>query len=216
MTKVELETVEDALEFLAGYSNKNIGNPVPRLTSFDQPVINNLASKSLCHKHFSIKQGKLILVFLRKYRNQLRRAGINIEDILTTKRFRLTQLPAMTALLCFETLEKKIHISLSFPYDIRIIKLIHERNNSDSNQFNWDENDKKWTAELSIKSLEFAYELATTNQFYVEPLVKEYIDKMAKFRNRISVPSVHYENGKLIFIDLFDAQLKYLEEQFND
>ncbi len=212
-------TVEDALEFLAGYHKKNISNPNPRLTAYDQPVVNNLASKSLCNKAFSVKQGKLAVIFVRKYRNQLRRGGVEIDIILRTKEFRLPPIAAMPSILCFEKENDKIIISLSFPYDARIIKMMHTRNNETKStyphRFEWDGKDKKWTSSVFIDNFEFAYNIAKDNQFYIEPIVEEYMKKIVEARVVIKKPTVKFENGKLIFTNLFNQQKTYLEKQFD-
>lgn len=206
--------IEDALEFLAGYHKKNVGSPAPRLSHYDQSTINNLASKSLCHKAFSVKQGKLALIFIRKYRNQLRRGGIDIDSILIQKTFRITPLQAMASILCFESEEDNLLISLSFPYDIRIIKMIHDRNNIvlNNRRFSWDGHDKKWHSDLFIDNFEFAYNIAKDNQFYIEPIVEQYMFKIKNYRNLIHKPSVKIQDGKLIFKNLFDTQRIYLEK----
>lgn len=213
-------TVEDALEFLAGYHKKNIGNPTPRLTSYDQPVVNNLASKSLCGKSFSIKQGKLAVIFIRKYRNQLRRAGVEIDTILRIQEFRKLPVAAIPSIMCFEKEDDEIVISLSFPYNARIIKLIHNRNHDSQSshyphRFDWDGNDKKWTSKVFIDNFEFAYRIANENQFYIEPIVEEYMRKIIAARRVIKKPHVRVENGKLVFTNLFNQQKIHLEKQFN-
>ncbi len=213
-------TVEDALEFLAGYHKKNIGNPTPRLSSYDQPVVNNLASKSLCGKSFSIKQGKLAVIFIRKYRNQLRRAGVDIDIILRTKEFRKPPVAAMPSIMCFEKENDEVVISLSFPYDARIIKLIHARNHESQStpyphRFDWDGSDKKWTSRVFIDNFEFAYKIAKENQFYMEPIVEEYMKKITETQTVIKKPTVRVENGKLVFTNLFNQQKIHLEKQFD-
>lgn len=215
------QNIEDALEFLAGYHKKNVGTPTPRLSSFDQPVVNNLASKSLCRKVFSEKQAKLAIVFVRKYRNQLRRGGLDIDDILRRKTFRMKPLIAIPFILCFEKeKDDDLKISLSFPYDNRIIKLLHERNSEMqsshySHRFEWDSNDKKWTSKLFIDNFEFAYKIAKENNFYIEPIVEQYMLKIKEHRRIIKKPSVQFEDGKLVFRNLFDEQRKYLEKKFD-
>lgn len=213
-------TVEDALEFLAGYHKKNIGNPTPRLTSYDQPVVNNLASKSLCGKAFSIKQGKLAVIFVRKYRNQLRRSGIEIDTILRDKEFRLSPIAAIPSILCFEKEKDQIVISLSFPYNARIIKMMHAKNQEAQSsyyphRFEWDGNDKKWTSKVFIDNFEFAYQIAKENQFYIEPIVEEYMQKIIDTRAVIRKPAVKLVDGKLVFTNLFIQQKNHLMDKFN-
>ncbi len=218
MTKTP--TVEDALEFLAGYHRKNIGNPTPRLFSYDQPVVNNLASKSLCGKAFSQKQGKLALIFVRKYRNQLRRGGVEIDIILRGKEFRRKTIAPLPSIMCFETEGDAVVISLSFPYNSRLIKLMHNRNHESQStpyphRFEWDGNDKKWTAKVFIDNFEFAYKIAVENQFYIEPIVEEYARKIKEHRAVIRSPAVKFEGGKLVFTNLFNQQRTHLEKKFD-
>lgn len=213
-------TVEDALEFLAGYHKKNIGNPTPRLSSYDQPTINNLASKSLCGKSFSEKQGKLALIFVRKYRNQLRRGGVEIEIILRKKDFRKKLIAALPSIMCFETENDEVIISLSFPYNARLIKLMHTRNNESQSshyphRFEWDADDKKWTAPVFIDNFEFAYKIALENQFYIEPIVEEYARKIIEHRAIVRSPAVKFERGKLVFTNLFNQQKIHLMDKFD-
>ena len=218
MTKTP--TIEDALEFLAGYHRKNIGNPTPRLSAYDQPGVNNLASKSLCGKAFSQKQGKLAFIFVKKYKNQLRRGGIEIDLILSTKEFRRKTIAAIPSILCFEKENDNTIISLSFPYNARLIKLMHTRNHESQSshyphRFEWDGNDKKWTAKVFIDNFEFAYKIAFENRFYIEPIVEEYAKKIADHRLIVQIPKVRVKEGELVFTSLFNQQKIHLERQFN-
>ena len=212
--------VEDALEFLAGYHKHNIGQQTPRLPSYDQPPVNNLASKSLCGKAFSEKQGKLAIVLIKKYRNQIRRGGVDIDLILRNKTFRRKTIAPVPSILCFEKEDDGIVISLSFPYNARLIKMLHTRNRESQSseyphRFDWDGNDKKWTSHIFLDNFEFAYKIASENDFYIEPVVEEYAKKIAEHRLTVSNPAVRFEKGKLIFSHLFNEQKLYLEKEFD-
>ncbi len=211
--------IEDALEFLAGYHKLNIGKQTPRLSHYDQPIVNNLTSKSLCGKAFSEKQGKLAIIFIKKYRNQIRRGGVDIDLILRNKQFRQKTIAPVPSILCFEKEDDHLLISLSFQYDARIIKLLHARNRESQNstyphRFDWDGDDKKWTSQIFLDNFEFAYKIASENEFYIEPVVQEYANKIAEHRAIVSLPAVKFESGKLVFTHLFNQQKIHLEKEF--
>ena len=211
--------IEDALEYLAGYHKHNIGKQTPRLPFYDQPAVNNLTSKSLCGKAFSDKQGKLAIILIKKYRNQIRRGGIDIDLILQNKTFRRKTIAPIPSILCFEKDNDVMLISLSFPYNNRLIKMMHTRNRENQNEtyphrFDWDGDDKKWTSHIFLDNFEFAYKIASENDFYIEPIVEEYAKKIVEHRAIIDMPAVKFEGSKLVFTHLFNQQKIHLEKEF--
>ena len=98
--------------------------------------------------------------------------------------------------------------------------MLHARNRESQNdtyphRFDWDGDDKKWTSHVFLDNFEFAYKIASENQFYIEPVVEEYARKIKEHRALVALPSVKFVNNKLVFTHLFNEQKIHLEKEFD-
>lgn len=211
--------VEDALQFLMSYHELNYGRPKPRLQTLDNQKIESLAFWSMSTKPFTEKQGKLAMMFVRKYRKCLESAGFDVSDIVDENRFKLT--PTKTVVIpkivCIENRDNMYMIDICFPYDEYLISTIKNQSSGEnSKKFIFDSHDKKWSAELNISNAFFAYDFGKKNCFFIDEDFQKYIDRLKEEKKKARLPQVKFENGKLVFESLFEKQKEAIEQEFRD
>ena len=182
-------TVEDYLEYLAGYEVGVTALIMPNLTKislarYDIQIVNSMASNTVFGTALTDKQAVLACKLVLKYRRQFAKLGIDVTPV-ENPQFRIPVRKLDTTKAVW--IEDDV-IMVKFPYNDMLIKELHTyRSEQSQGRVFFDRDTKRWQFAITEPNVNWLYTWADMIGFDIAPDVKELFDKILECERQ------HYE-----------------------
>lgn len=185
--------IEDIIEFIAGYRDKNnlpldMWNRTPSslsLARYDKNIIDSLASQTAdSNRAYTPKQSQLAQKLVQKYRRQLAKQNLIIDEDINLLKFKLG--------IRFVDQSKtiKLHngqIIVKFPYNQEHIKDIKQIAASGLGAVVFDHENRIWKLALTEYIINYVVAFGKAQHFEIDPELIELLDKI------IAIESISYK-----------------------
>lgn len=167
-------TVEDYLEYLAGYEVGITALIMPNMTKislarYDIQIVNSLANATMFGTALTDRQAELAVKLILKYRRQFVKHGIDVSPV-ENPQYRLPP-RKMDRTKTIRIADAKIHVK--FPYDNVLIKDLQVFRETSQGNAHYDRNSKIWYLALTEYNVNWIVPWGNTNGFDIDNTVRE-------------------------------------------
>ncbi len=167
-------TVEDYLEYLAGYEVGITALIMPNMTKislarYDIQIVDSMANATMFGTALTDRQAELAVKLILKYRRQFAKLGIDVTPI-EDPQYRIPP-RKMDRTKTIWISDDKIHVK--FPYDSNMIKDLQKFRESSQGRAYYDRDRKIWDLALTEYNVNWIVPWGNTNGFEVDNLVRE-------------------------------------------
>jgi hypothetical protein len=167
-------TVEDYLEYLAGYEVGITALIMPNMTKislarYDIQIVNSMANATMFGTALTERQAELAVKLVLKYRRQFAKLGIDVAPV-EDPQYRIPP-RKMDRTKSIWTADGKIQVK--FPYDNVLIKDLQTFRESSQGSAHYDRDSKIWYLALTEYNVNWIVPWGNTNGFEVDNSVRE-------------------------------------------
>ena len=213
---ITFQHVEDYVQFIAGTRDLNnrttsywmAQSPVS-LARYDKSVVSSFAEQIERSVAFTDRQSQLAQRLVEKYRRQLHKLGVVVNDDINSIPFRYTIRQVDRTRRAYI---KEDTLVLQFPYNTEMINMIKEYAKTSPGTIAYSHDNKYWTVALTEGCVNWAVAFAKAFEFDVADNVASIFDKI------IQAEDVEYKielcrlDGQLTITNATDSLLEYIDK----
>lgn len=204
--------VEDYIELLDGSEPGQIftqANVTIRLASYDNNVVESLASHTLFGGSLTDRQAELALKLITTYQRQLAKHGIDIGTILENPQYRQ---PLRTINRSKEIWIDNDQLYLRFPYDKQLINQLHSHRKTSLGAVKFQLDEKVWQLDLTESNVNWAVAFGQLHEFAIDKQAQDLFDKIVKCGDTLyAIELIPAENGYTI-TNAANSLIEYIEQ----
>jgi hypothetical protein len=206
-------TVEDYLEYLAGYEVGITALIMPNMTKislarYDIQIVNSMANATAFGTALTERQAELAVKLILKYRRQFAKLGIDVSSV-EDPQYRIPP-RKMDRTKSIWTADGKIHTK--FPYDNVLIKDLQTFRESSQGLAYYNRNDKIWYLALTEYNINWIVTWGDANGFEIDNAVREIFYQILECEQQLYEIKLVQQGSEYTITNAADSLIEYIKE----
>jgi hypothetical protein len=213
---------EDIIEFIAGYREisgkllqpwERIPSPLS-LARYDVQILDSLALQTVDNSRaYTQKQSELALKIIHKYRKQLNKLGLIIDEDVKELKFKFgIRFVDQSKTICL----KDGKIQVKFPYNTEWINNIKSIATNGYGKVEFDHENKIWNLGLTEYIVNYIVTFGNLHQFSIDPTLISAAEKIVEMETIPYKIELTQVDGQLIVSNAPESLLHYLKENVGE
>ena len=207
-------TVEDYLEYLAGYEVGITALIMPNITKislarYDIAIVNSMASTTVFGTALTDKQAELAVKLVLKYRRQFAKMGIDVSPVESP----VFRMPPRKMDRTKAVWLDGDHIVVKFPYDNDLIKELQSFREESQGRAWYDRDKKLWNLAITEYNVNWIVPWAQVKTFDIDHQVQELLAKVLECEQQLYEIKLVQQGSDYIITNASDSLIKYIESR---